>query len=632
MTASTAELAHRGEAHTTPATPLMAVAALGVVFGDLGTSPLYTMQTIVGSLGGLPPAECALGVLSLIFWTLLITISVKYCLFVMRADNQGEGGILALLSLVGLNDWRRGTFIGAAMGLLGAGLIYGDGVITPSISVLSALEGVNVATSALKPFVLPLGVAVLAVLFMVQRFGTEAIGKAFGPIMLVWFAVIAVLGAMGVAHHPQVLEAVDPWFAFQLLQKSGAGGLLLLGGVFLCATGGEALYADMGHFGRHPIRLGWYVVVLPSLLLSYAGQAGLLLEGHLAKGANPFFLLAPGWAVMPLVGLATLATIIASQAIITGAFSMTRQAMQLGWLPGFDIRQTSDQVYGQIYVPAVNLMMAIGTIAITLTFRSSDKLAGAYGTAVSTTMVLTTFLLIRAMLRVWRWPVAAVAVAAAVFLCVDVSFFAANLLKIVEGGWIPLTLGVAIFLIMITWRTGMQALRTKFAGMSEPVDQFLQELIDGKIPRVPGTAVFLTRTGDRIPSYICDHVRNMGSLHAQVIILNLKFEETPRITEDRCHFEALADGLSRVTVRYGFVERPDIPATLKHSPGLPIGCDMDRAVFFGTRDLVTPGRHSLLVRWRMNLFAFLHRNATRLIDRFNLPPTRTMEVTRQIQL
>jgi KUP system potassium uptake protein len=367
------------EASSRPAHPFRAGAALttlGVVFGDLGTSPLYTMQTILASLSGKASPEAALGVLSLIFWTLIVTISVKYALFVMRANNDGEGGILALMSMTGFNDWKKGAFVGASMGLLGAALIYGDGVITPSISVLSALEGVNVATASLKPFILPLAVLILLGLFAAQRFGTATIGKAFGPVMLAWFVVIGALGLIGIVHHPVVLKAINPLYGARLLSASEPAVLLVLGGVFLCATGGEALYADMGHFGPMPIRLAWYVVVLPALLLSYAGQTGLILDG-VAKGANPFFVLAPHWAIIPLVVLATAATIIASQAIITGTFSMTRQAIQLGWLPGMKIFQTSDKVYGQIYVPAVNTMMAVGTILITLAFRTSDKLAGA---------------------------------------------------------------------------------------------------------------------------------------------------------------------------------------------------------------------------------------------------------------
>jgi KUP system potassium uptake protein len=590
------------------------------------------MSTIMGALGDRAMPQAAIGVLSLIVWTLIITISIKYCFFVMRADNQGEGGILALMSLVGANDWRRGAYLGASMGLLGAALIYGDGVITPSISVLSALEGVNVVTASLKPYVLPIAVAVLVGLFTAQRFGTATIGRAFGPVMLVWFVVIGVLGLMGVIRHPMVLAAIDPSHGLRLLFASPASALLLLGGVFLCATGGEALYADMGHFGRMPIRLAWYSVVLPSLLLSYAGQAARMIDGT-PKGANPFFLLAPDWAVIPLVILATLATIIASQAIITGAFSMTRQAMQLGWLPGFEIRQTSDKIYGQIYVPAVNVMMAVGTIAITVIFRTSDRLAGAYGTAVSTTMVLTTLLLIRAMRTTWRWPLWAVAPLGALFLIVDVSFFAANLAKVIDGGWIPLSLGLLIYFIMITWRTGVQAMRAKIAGLSESLDQFLAEMKARQVIRVPGLAIFLTRPTDQIPSFVVDYVRKMGSLHSRVIALHLSFEEQPRVVEaERCEVTVVADNFWHVTLRYGFIEVPDVAVALRHVKGLPDDLDIDKAVFFTTRDVVSAGRHTMLVRWRVNLFTYLYRNATRLTDRFDLPLDRTVEVARQLRL
>ncbi len=379
--------------------------ALGVVFGDLGTSPLYTLQTVVQAMGGQFSPQTALGVLSLVFWTLIVTISIKYCLFVMRADNRGEGGILALMSLIGANGFAPGVRLLTGMGLLGAALIYGDGVITPAISVLSALEGVNVVTETLKPYVMPMAVVILLVLFSAQRFGTEKIGRAFGPVMLLWFLVIALLGIMSILKRPEVIAAVDPRYAIRFMAASGRAGFLVLGGVFLCITGGEALYADMGHFGKGPIRRSWYVVVLPALLLSYAGQTAFLIDKGTVTG-NPFFQIAPAWSVYPLVVLATIATIIASQAIITGSFSMTRQAMQLGWLPGVAIRQTSDRVYGQIYIPVVNWLLMAATIATTISFGASDRLAGAYGTAVSTTMLLTTFLLYRAMRDVWKWPLA----------------------------------------------------------------------------------------------------------------------------------------------------------------------------------------------------------------------------------
>ena len=435
-----------------------AFGALGVVFGDLGTSPLYTLQTVVQAMGGQFTPQTALGVLSLIFWTLIVTISIKYCLFVMRADNRGEGGILALMSLIGANGFTPGVRLLTGMGLLGAALIYGDGVITPAISVLSALEGVNVVTESLKPYVMPMAVVILLALFAAQRFGTEKIGRAFGPVMLLWFIVIAVLGVASILKHPDVVAAVDPRYAIRFMASSGRAGFLVLGGVFLCITGGEALYADMGHFGKGPIRRSWYVVVLPALLLSYAGQTAFLIDKGTVTG-NPFFQIAPAWSVYPLVVLATIATIIASQAIITGSFSMTRQAMQLGWLPGVAIRQTSDRMYGQIYIPVVNWLLMAATIATTIGFGASDRLAGAYGTAVSTTMLLTTFLLYRAMRDLWKWPRAVALPVAGVFIVVDMSFFAANLLKIAEGGWLPLTFAAILFVVMITWRRGVEAIR-----------------------------------------------------------------------------------------------------------------------------------------------------------------------------
>ena len=439
--------------------PSMAgLAALGVVFGDLGTSPLYTLQTVVSATGGHFTPESALGILSAIFWTLIITISVKYCVFVMRADNHGEGGILALMSLIGANSLTGRSRILTTMGLLGAALIYGDGVITPAISVLSALEGLNEVTASFKPLVMPMAVAILVGLFATQRFGTETIGRAFGPVMLAWFFVIALLGAAAIARHPAVLAAVDPRYAVVYLAHAGAGGILVLGGVFLCITGGEALYADMGHFGKQSIRRSWYFIVLPALLLSYAGQTAFMLEKGSVSG-NPFFQIAPGWSLYPLVVLATLATIIASQAIITGSFSMTRQAMQLGWLPGVSIRQTSDRIYGQIYVPVVNWLLMAATVATTIAFGSSDRLAGAYGTAVATTMLLTTVLLHRAMRDLWRWPAWLAAVVAGLLLVVDASFFAANLWKIADGGWLPLSFAALLFSVMITWRAGVDAVR-----------------------------------------------------------------------------------------------------------------------------------------------------------------------------
>jgi KUP system potassium uptake protein len=615
--------------HTTAAAVL---AALGIVYGDLGTSPLYTYQTIVGAVGGHPSPAEALGLLSLVVWALIITISIKYCVFVMRADNHGEGGILALMSLVTSRAGRRAGVL-VTLGLFGAALIYGDGIITPAISVLSALEGVNVVTDAFKPYVLPAALVVLLALFAAQSRGTASIGRVFGPVMLLWFATIAVLGLLGALRHPEVAAALDPRHAVGFLVGHGRHSFVVLGGVFLAITGGEALYADMGHIGRNPIRSAWYGLVLPALLLSYAGQTALLIENPALAG-NPFFRLAPGWAVIPLVALATLATIIASQAIITGAFSLTRQAMQLGWFPGLHIRQTSADEYGQIYVPFVNWTMMLGTLALTYGFGSSDRLAGAYGTAVSTTMLLTTALLYDAMRNVWRWPAPAALLAGAAFLLVDLAFFAANLLKIREGGWIPLLFGALIFLVMTTWRRGVEAVRRKLAEGEQSTEAFLTRLKDGSIPRVPGTAVFLSRSGTAIPPVLIHHVAQIKALQQTVVSLTVNFEEVPRVPPtERAAAEHVADGLWQGTVRFGFVEVPNLPAALAciRDQGCPL--NLDDAVYFAARDEVVRSKtHPRLAGWRRMLFGFMYRNAVRAPDRFDLPPDKFLEVARQIGL
>jgi KUP system potassium uptake protein len=613
--------------------PLAALTALGVVYGDLGTSPLYTMQTVLQVTGSKFDGASALGVLSLFLWTLLVTISIKYCVFVMRADNHGEGGILSLMSLTGVRGWRKGTYVAAAMGVAGAALIYGDGVITPAISVLSAVEGVNVATTALKPYILPIAVGILAALFLVQRVGTAKIGGAFGPVMLVWFVLIGLLGLNRAVAHPEVLEAINPVYGLRFLIHAGPKALLVLGGVFLCCTGGEALYADMGHVGRLPTRLAWYGIVLPALLLNYAGQTAVLIEGH-AGGGNPFFTLAPSWALYPLVGLATVATIIASQAIITGVFSMTRQGIQLGWLPQIEVRQTSKKAYGQIYVPPVNWIMAGVTIAITLAFKSSDRLAGAYGTAVSTTMLLTSFLLFRAMTRTWKWPLWLAMAIIAPLLIVDAAFFVANLVKIADGGWVPLGLAALVFTLMLTWRQGVQAVRHKVGQNALPIDRFLANLSTDKIMRPSGVAAFLTRTSDRTPPLVAEYVRLTRSLPETVVALSLEFEEAPRVGADRrASFEQLAEGFWRVTLRYGFMQTPDLSKGIAGLTDFGEKVDMSDALFFGTRDFITRAdERPHMARWRTSLFAFLYRNGVRTPDLFDLPPDRTVEIARQIEI
>jgi KUP system potassium uptake protein len=609
------------------------LAALGIVFGDLGTSPLYTLQTVVQAMGGKFTHGEALGILSLVIWTLIITISIKYCLFVMRADNRGEGGILALMSLIGANGFNPGYRMLTAMGLLGAALIYGDGVITPAISVLSALEGVNVATDSLKPYVMPMAVLILVVLFTTQRFGTEKIGRAFGPIMLLWFVVIAVLGVSAIVRHPEVLAALDPSHAVRFMMHAGGHGLLVLGGVFLCITGGEALYADMGHFGRGPIRLSWYTIALPALLLSYAGQTAFLMDKGSVSG-NPFFLIAPAWAVYPLVVLAAVATVIASQAIITGSFSMTRQAMQLGWLPGVTIRQTSDQMYGQIYVPSVNWLLMTATLGTTIGFGSSDRLAGAYGTAVATTMLLTTGLLYKAMRDIWKWPAAAAVAVISVFGVVDLSFFCANLLKIAEGGWLPLTFAGVLFIVMVTWRSGIEAIHAALLQTPETVQRFLSQLSAHEIPRIDGTTVFLTRSNQRVSRLIVDHARYTGVLPKRTIALSIRFESTPRIVGPKCAVvEKIGEGVWLIAARFGFFEIPDLRAALNNAHGLEAPIDFDQALFVAARDLVVPKpRARSMSAWRVALFAFLYRNSAKIVDRFNLPPERVIEVGRQIEI
>jgi KUP system potassium uptake protein len=609
-----------------------AVAALGIVYGDLGTSPLYTLQTVVADAGGQLDAKTALGALSLIVWALLITISVKYCLFVMRADNHGEGGILALLSLIGGQTGRRAAVL-TAMGLFGAALLYGDGVITPAISVLSALEGVNVATSALKPYVMPCAIVILLALFAVQTYGTARIGRVFGPVMIIWFLVIGIIGLVGVLRHPAVVVAIDPRYAIGFLRLHGWGSFVVLGGVFLALTGGEAMYADMGHIGRNPIRLAWYGVVLPALLLSYAGQVGGLLQANAPSG-NPFFLIVPDWGIYPMVVLATLATIIASQAIITGVFSLTRQAMQLGWFPGLDIRQTSDREYGEIYVPFANWMMMLLTLALTAGFGSSDRLAGAYGTAVSTTMLLTTALLYDAMRRVWRWSVVVAVPVACVFLTVDLAFFAANLLKIADGGWIPLLVGIVLFVIMTTWHRGIDAVRRRLSELTQPENELRGRLLDESIPRVPGTAVFLGRSASPIPPLLRRHVEDMGAVQEKIVALTVDFADVPRVSAaQRISLEEVMRNVWHVTVRFGFVEVPNLTAALAAAREHGCSIDLHQAIYFGAHDEVVPAAQDrLLPTWRRMLFSFMYRNAVRNVDRFSLPRERFVEIGRQLEL
>jgi KUP system potassium uptake protein len=549
----------------------------------------------------------------------------------MRADNHGEGGILALMTMTAAHWAGRGKWL-IIMGLFGAALIYGDGIITPAISVLSAVEGLNVATDIFKPYTMPIAVVILIGLFAIQSRGTSAVGKAFGPIMMVWFATIAILGLNGIAHHPQVLGALNPVHGVRLLTTHGFLGFTVLGGVFLALTGGEALYADMGHIGRNPIRVAWYGFVLPALVLSYAGQIGNFLDTP-DRVSNPFFKLAPAWSIYPLVALATLATVIASQAIITGSFSMTRQAMQLGWFPGVRIDQTSAEEYGQIYAPFVNWTMMFFTVVLTIGFGSSDRLAGAYGTAVSTTMVLTTALLYRAMRDRWRWPLYQAASVIGVLMAVDLAFFLANLLKILEGGWIPLGFGALVFIIMTTWHSGVEALHRRNAARSERPAEFFAYLRNGNVARVAGTAVFLTRLAKSIPPVIVHYVRQGHALQRSVVALTVSFENVPRVrSKDRIRIQELDNGFWHITVHFGFVEIPDLPDVLSRAKkiGVPV---LDKATYYIERHDVISGKHrNPISRWRVELFSFMSRNSAHAIDRFKIPSDALIEIGRRIEL
>jgi KUP system potassium uptake protein len=611
--------------------PLRLIAALGIVYGDIGTSPLYVFQAIARINDGHFDEERALGSLSLIFWTLIIVVAVKYALVVMRADNRGEGGILALMSL-SRAKWRGRNRYLIACGLIGAALLYGDGMITPAISVLSAVEGLKLASPDFARYTMPIAAVILLLLFVIQRLGTAAVGRAFGPVMLLWFLAIAILGAIGIAKAPHVIVAVDPLRAAAFLVHHGIASLGILGAVFLCTTGAEAMYADMGHLGRAPIRIAWTAIVLPALLLNYAGQTAVVLQSG-DGAANPFFVLAPNWLLYPMIVLSTLATVIASQAIITGSFSLTRQAMQLGWLPGMHINQTSSEEYGQIYVPFVNWVMMLGTLALTVTFASSDRLAGAYGAAVSTTMLMTTAILYRIMRVSWRWPAWAAIGVFAGFMTVDVVFFAANLLKIAEGGWIPLVAGGAIFAVMTTWRAGIDAMHRRHERDAVTIAQFVRQLREHKIRRVPGAAIFLTRLRDEIPPLIADHIRQFGSLYEEAVALSVSFSIRPRVRpENRLHVERLGEGFWHVTVRFGFVEVPNVAKALhREKSNCPL--DPDHAIYFSERDRVVARKQKpRLAAWRRRLFSFLYRNAVDPVERFSLPAENFVQITRQIEV
>ena len=610
----------------------MALSALGVVFGDIGTSPLYTLKTVLAVNGGETTGRAAaLGSLSLIIWTLVVITTIKYVSVAMRVDNHGEGGIMALMALLGGRKKKRGVII--AFGLFGAALIYGDGAITPAISVLSALEGLSILTSKFDPYIVPMTVAILVALFLVQPRGTEKIGKMFGPVMLVWFLTIGVLGLWGISQNPSVLAALNPLQGLRYLFSGGLGSFLVLGAVFLCVTGAEALYADMGHFGRFPIQLAWSAIVFPCLVLNYAGQTALVLNGTPAT-VNIFYALCPKGLLIPFVLLATVATIIASQAIITGAFSMTRQAIQLGWLPRLHVKQTSALGYGQIYVGAVNWLMMAVTIGLTLIFKKSDNLAAAYGIAVSATMLMTSVLLFIAMREHLRWSLPVSAAIAGCFVIVDTAFFAANSVKIAEGGYVPLALAAIIYGLMWTWHTGRRAVIRAIVSKYIPIDTYMARLAEKGVPRVPGTAVFLTRSERGVPPVMAWHVAHNRALHERIMVLNISIEPVPWVREeDRLRFFQEAPNFWRATVNLGFMERPDIPALLEEAKLK--GCNIlldDVTYYVGRETVVSREDGAGLPKWLEAVFAVMERNSAQVTDFFRLPVDQVVEIGRQIAI
>ena len=605
--------------------------ALGVVFGDIGTSPIYTLRESFKSAGAVGNEATALGVLSLVFWTIILIVTVKYVILVMRADNDGEGGIMALISTVVPSVRTERTRLAfVAFGVFGAALFYGDGMITPAISVLSAVEGLKIATPAVESYVIPITVAILVVLFVVQSRGSERIGAYFGPVMLVWFLVLALAGIWHVVGRPGVLAAVNPLYAARFCAAAPGVAFQTLGSVFLAVTGAEALYADMGHFGRPSIRVDWLFFVLPALLLNYAGQAALVL-GDAKALSNPFFLMMPGWAQLPVVFLATAATVIASQAVISGAFSLTQAAVQLGMLPRLDVRQTSTTSAGQIYVPQVNWLLMIGVVTLVLTFRSSDALAAAYGIAVTGTMVTTAVLLILAMRNLWHWPLPVALLVGGALLLLDCVFFAANALKIPDGGWVPLVIGVAVFVLMETWRVGRKLVLDKITGESMPLSTLAERIAAGGVQRTPGTAVFLTARAGMVPSSLSEILKHVGVLHERVVLLTVLTERVPVVEGGRrVSCEPLAPGFVRVTLRFGFAEQPNVPATLRtHEKELGIPAD---ANYFTGRELPVPKLRGDMARWREAIFGFLTRNARSAADYFAIPSEQVIEVGARVEI
>jgi KUP system potassium uptake protein len=607
--------------------------ALGVVYGDIGTSPLYTVKQCIASIGVISP-DIVYGVLSLISWALVIVVTLKYVIVIMCADNRGEGGTLALTALALRSTSRTGRRHRAilAAGLVGAALFYGDGVITPAISVLSAVEGLKVATPVFEPYILPITVVLLLGLFLVQNRGTALVGGFFGPVMAVWFIVIGLLGAVEIVKQPEILWALNPYYGIKLLTDNPWHGFILLGAVVLAVTGAEALYADMGHFGRAPIRLTWLRFVFPALLLNYFGQGGLLLS---TPGAveNPFYRLAPDWALFPMVILASVATIIASQAVISGAFSMTNQAVQLGYLPRLFIRHTSEQEFGQIYVPKVNLFLLVSVMALVLGFKSSDNLGAAYGIAVTGTMAIDGMLAFIYMVGVVGWNPVLSAVLFGFFLTVDISFFIANILKIEQGGWFPLLVAAIVYIVMWSWISGRRFLVAERARASMPLDLFLKSLKPTTCERVPGTAVFMTGDIDSVPTALLHNLKHNKVLHERVVLMNVHTEDIPHVPEERrIEIDHLDHNFHIVKLNYGFMDEPNIPRALAQCRVLQFRFNLMETSFFLRREKIVAAHRAPFARWRKQVFILMANTMLNATEFFRIPTNRVIELGGQIEI
>jgi KUP system potassium uptake protein len=611
----------------------LVVGAIGVVFGDIGTSPLYAIKETFGGQHAMPvEPERVLGVVSLVFWTIMALVTVKYVAIIMRADNRGEGGSLALLALVtALTKNSKATYFVTMLGIFAAALFYGDSMITPAISVLSAVEGLDVVAPQFKPYVLPITIAVLCVLFWIQRRGTEIIGALFGPVMCLWFATLAVLGIVNILHEPAVVAALNPFYGAELIIQHPWQSFLALGGIFLAVTGGEALYADMGHFGRFPIRIAWFCLVLPALVLNYCGQAALLIHDP-SSVANPFYLLAPEWALMPMVLLSTAATVIASQAVISGAFSVARQAVQLGYLPRMTITHTSSSEAGQIYVPFTNLTLFIGVIGSVLVFQSSSHLAAAYGIAVSGTMIISTILIGFVAVQVWRWSPWLAFPLLGTLVSIDALFFASNIIKIGQGGWFALAIAVASFTTLTTWKRGRELVRKQLVAKSVPLVSVINSL-GPHIARARGTAVFMTATTEGVPAALLHNLKHNQTVHERTILTTVMTAETPYVPEDeRITFTDLGSGFYRLVIRYGFMETPDIPAALSACKGYGFKFDLMKTSFFLSRETIVPSLYPGMARWRELLFAYMALNATTAMKFFKIPTERVVELGTQLEI